>query len=255
MNNDRYIEKLKKALARLGNDERDEIIMEIQSDAAESGKSLQDRFGTPDELAARYLEGEPLKPAVKEQVSAIGKKVLLWAGVTVLLLLVIAVFAFRQLSEDDFDYADESAPELNLTDSIWNSIDWHSAVNIEVIQSKVVFYWHQSASIRWSCKGGFKFLKANKKSQIRHANCLVFLPLQETTISVNQGRVVIVRPQVSLDISVEQGALQIAENGEQYRYELSGNHSHVAGLTSHDNANTSITISATEADVALYEYP
>ncbi len=254
MNNDRYIEKLKKALDRLGNDERDEIIMEIQSDAAESGKSLQDRFGTPDELAARYLEGESLKPAVKEQVSAIGKKIFLWVGVAVMVLLVITVFSFWQVSEDDFDYADESAPELNLKNSAWNSIDWHSAVNIEVIQSNVVFYWHQSAHIRWNCKGSFKFQKASEKTLIRHASCLVFLPLQKTTLSVRQGRMVIVRPQVSLDISVEQGSLQIAENGEQYRYVLSESHSNIGGLASHDNANNSITINATDGNVVLYEY-
>ncbi len=254
MNNDQYISKLKKALAGLDRAERDEVIMEIQSDAAESDKDLFERFGSPSELAENYLEGEALRATVQDKVTSTGKKIFLWMGVGLTALIGATIFSFWQLSGDDFDYSNELAEELNVDDSDWSSMEWDSPVNIEVSQGAAVFYWHKEARIHWNCRGSFYLRKTQKQQKIRHTQCLVFLPMQDTTLAVKQGSIVIVRPQTSLNLSVEQGSLRIAENGEQYRYKLSEESSHIGGLNSQENANITLSIRAIEGSVEAYEY-
>lgn len=253
MTNNQYITALKKALSGLDSDSRNDIIQEIQSHAAESGTPLIERFGSPEELAGQYLDGEIIAKPVSKKILGIGKRLFTWIGIAVVGLIVAITLFVWLISGDDFNYADEKAEELTGSDTTWISKDWDAPLTVKMDQASTVLYWHDAASVRWSCKAKDQPTIGDGVLSLRHSKCLVYLPKTAVTLNSDQSQIVMVRPQVSVDINMEQSSLKIAENGEKYRYEFEGGRSKFDGLQSDSEAKYTITIKSQESMIAPYK--
>lgn len=254
MTNNQYISALKKALSGLDKQSRNDIIQEIQSHAAESGTPLSERFGSPEELANQYLEGEIIAKPVAKKILGIGKKVIAWVGISVVALIAAIALFIWFMSGDDFNYADENAAELTSTDVMWISKDWDAPLTVKMDQASAVFYWHDATSVRWSCEADEQpTLGDDGLMKLRHSKCLIYLPKTALTLNADQSQMVIVRPQAELNITLEQASLKIAENGEQYRYKVESSRTRFDGLQSQDDAEYTINIKAHESMVVDYE--
>lgn len=253
MTNDQYIAALKKALSGMDGASRRDIIQEIQSHGAEADASLLERFGTPETLAAQYLEGEVVKIPVTKKVVGAGKKMFLWVGILASTILAALVFFIWTASTDDFNYADESSAELDKTSASWVTKPWAEGMSIEVEQSSAVFYWHDDPTVRWQCNGTQPLVNKDNKLNIRQSKCLIMLPKMAMKIVMDQAQIVLVRPQASLDLKIRQTNLRIAENETQYRYEVNANRSRFSDLSSVAEAEHTIQIEAIEATISAYE--
>lgn len=254
MTNNQYITALKKALSALDKQSRNDIIQEIQSHAAESGTPLSERFGSPEELAKQYLDGEIIANPVSTKVLGIGKKLLTWIGLGVLFCIAAIALFIWFISGDDFNYADEKQAQLKSKEAGWVTKDWSGPLNIKLDQSSSVFYWHDESTIRWGCLGENEpKLSAESGMDIRQSKCIVFLPKTALTLKAHQAQIVLVRPQVSVDVDLEQASLRMAENGVKYRYISEGSRMKFNDLQSHDDAELTINISAQESMISQYE--
>jgi hypothetical protein len=254
MNNNKYIAALKKALGDMDTRSRNDIIREIKSHAAESGTPLIEHFGLPEELAKQYLDGEINAKPVAKKILNIGKRLFTWIGIAVVVLIATIALFIGYMSGDDFNYSDESASELTSSDTQWVSQDWDAPLNISLDQAFSVFYWHDAKEIRWSCVGDSRpVINDDSTITIRHAKCLIYLPKNALTMNADQAQLVLVRPQVSVDISIAQTNLRVAENGVQYRYVINAARSKLVGLESHQNAEHTLGIKANESIVSQYE--
>ena len=257
MNNQQYLSALKRALRALDRATRDDILREIQSHLDELGddQTLSQRFGPPEQLAAQYLEDLPQSPRLSSKVAGLGKRVAVGVGLLVSSAIVIAIALVWFFSGDQFDYANETAEELELGSAEWSEAPWRNTLTLHVEQAHAVIYWHAQETVRWRCKGGHELsVSPSGEMQIRHASCLLFVPTTTVQFDVRQSGVVLVRPQSAARLTLSQANLRIAENGTRYRYDLDCSRSDVATLQSHADAQLTISIKATESSIALYEY-
>ncbi len=258
MNNDQYISSLKRRLSSMDKNSRDEILLEINShvDAmGDNSESLFERFGDPDTLAKQYLEDEPVKTPVSTKVKGVGKHIMATVGIVVTVLLVAIIILYNIYAGDDFDYADEQAPQLSLDSAAWKTMPWSQMMTLEVEQAKVVFYWNNQNLLGWNCKGT-NTIPQNHQGNIKimHSSCLVSLPSQKTLLHTRQSSIVVVRPQAPVEIEVNQSTLRIAENGVGYRYAIKKVHSEMDDIISSDSAEIEIQIDAMESTISKYSY-
>jgi len=256
MNNKDYLDRLKKLLSPMQKQARDDILKEISShieQANENEHSLIERFGTPESLAEQYLEGEIVKPTLSQNIGSITKKLLLGVGIFTVIVIGAIAGLKNYFSTDEFDYANENAPELVNDRDQWSSIQWLTPITVHIDQSQVVFYWHAQSELSWKCKNKDGIDQGPSSAMIiRHNSCLVYLPLQESTIRINQSSAILVRPQASTLVDVTQSELRIAENGQPYQFELDGKRSDIHAFESQPNAEVVISIAATESKVSAY---
>lgn len=257
MNQKQYIGALKKALKGIDNKSRDNILLEVEGLISELDvqESIEERFGSPSILAKQYLDGEKLSPTVGKKVMGIGKKVFLTIGIGITLLILGLVLSAWYFSKDSFNYADTAAKQLDKKSANWQSVEWSSSIKIDVDQGRAILYWHDKPSIDWDCKGrrGIDPV-VNKAIRIRHNKCLIFLPKQALEINVEQSEVVMIKPQVTTTLVLNQGKLRIAEKGEKYKYEINATRSQIGDFKSHDDAEIIINIKSEESSVKAYEY-
>lgn len=253
MTNDQYITTLNKALSGLDSTSRNDIVQEIKSHEAESGSSLFDRFGSPEALAEQYLEGETIKTPVTQKVAGLGKKMFLWVGILASTLILAMAFFIWNVSSDDFNYADETAAELDQSSADWVTKDWKTGMSINIEQTSAVLYWHDQPTVRWQCNGNEAPMLDTERLTVRQSSCLIMLPKEDMRIVADQSQVVLVRPQASLDMKIKQSSLRIAENDTQYRYDVSANRSNFDGLKSYDEAEYTIKIESIEAMISAYK--
>lgn len=256
MNNQDYLKALKKALSGMNRTSRDEVLQEIQSHISESGAdgaTLLERFGTPETLAQQYLEGETLSTPLSKTAGGIGKKILMIVGGAVLLLALLIAAIVSWFSPDDFNYADEKAAELTSEARDWVEVPLDGPLLFNVDQSRAVFYWHDAANMRWSCKGGDSPPKDEQgRYVVRHKSCLIYLPKQPLTIEGHQADIIMVKPQADVIAKLRQGQLRMAENGMTYRYDIEAQRSKVAQFNTDAKAAVSINVEAFESDVGFY---
>ena len=205
MTNSQYIAALEKALVGMDKKSRNDILLEIKSHAEDSGdnsSSLIEQFGSPEELAKQYLEGATVAAPISSRASFWGKRLLLSIGVATVFIITATALSVWYLSQDEFDYANEQAPQLKIDSGSWTVTEWSNPMTINVHQAEVVFYWHDKNQIAWKC-GNSKSSKELIEDilTIRHNHCFVFLPLQMSSIKVNQGSVVLVRPQANIRLN------------------------------------------------------
>jgi len=253
MTNDQYIAALKKALGGLDSTSRNDIIQEIKSHGAETGSSLLDHFGSPETLAEQYLEGETVKTPVTQKAAGIGKKMFLWVGILASTLVLALIFFIWTATSDDFNYADETAEQLDQNSPDWITKDWKAGMSVDIAQTSAVFYWHDQATVRWQCNSSKPPVFDAEALRIRQSKCLIMLPKDDMKIVTDQSQIVFVRPQASLDVKIEQSSLRIAENETKYRYEVNGNRSNFSDLSSYDDAEHTIKIESLESMVSAYK--
>ena len=252
MNNKQFINALNKALAGLDKTSKNDIIQEIKSHAAESGVPLIEQFGSADELAKQYLDGEKIAKPITTKIWGMSKSFFKIVGITVVALIaIIALFSYF-FTKDKFNYADESANEL--TKSGWESKEWNGDLDLRSDQASLVLYWHDANTVRWNCKGDSPEVENDNKLMFRQSHCLVYLPKVATTINAEQSQVVIVRPQVSMSINARQASIKVAENGEKYKYELDKSRTKFADLNSADDAKYTLSFKTIESSISGYEY-
>ena len=181
------------------------------------------------------------------------KKIFAIIGLLTVILVVAVVVFLKIQTTDEFNYANENASELVDDRDQWSSIQWLTPVTVHVDQAQVVFYWQTENELSWKCKNKDGIDQGPSSAMIiRHNSCLIYLPLQESTIRINQSSAVLVRPQATTLVDVTQSELRIAENGQQYQFELDGKRSDIEVFESYDNAKIVISIAATESKVSVY---
>lgn len=141
---------------------------------------------------------------------------------------------------DTFDYADENSSQLNIKQDEWKSVKIEKPVEVNILQAKVAIYWKKelNSKIKWNCDDDNSSIW-NDRINIWHTECLLFLPLQSTSITVTQGEAVLVQPKSNVSVKVMQGKLRIAENEEKYKYSIDGKDKYHQFIS---NKDASITI-------------
>lgn len=263
MNNNEFLRTFRRLLAPLDTTTRDNIVREIESltldtdDTDDTEATLQQRFGQPQELAAQYLDGVEAAPSVAHRAGKFGRGLMLGLGCLTFAAIVAGVVAWWHFDRDEFDYADEAAPELNQTAPGWTDMDVSAQtaqVSINADQARVVVYWHEHSLLRWKCENGDGVDRTDSGLEIRHGSCLVYMPPVASTVSARQGLVVLVRPQSDVEVSLRQAQLKLAENGDSYQYDIENEDSEIAQFTSVDSAATTIRIDAVQSSVAPYSF-
>lgn len=254
MNNKSYLAALEKALSGLAKTSRDDIVQEIQSHASESGDLLSERFGSPEELAKQYMEGEKVATPLDQKIWGMSKKLFIGIGMTVVGLVAIIALISWWWTRDAFDYANQNSAELDVNSGDWKSIDWQGNLDVEVAQGSAVLYWHDEMTLRTKCDGNKPIKMQGSMVRLGRAHCLVYMPKTPTTILVNQASLVLVQPQVSLDIGLNQSSLRIAEGGLKYQYNIDTTRNDVDYLNSNPDAEYTLTISGQESSITTYEY-
>ena len=257
MNNEQYIKALGKALSGLDKQSRDDILLEIQSHADELGEdnnSLLQHFGPPESLANEYLDGNKPSPGIGKKALGIGYKIVSIAGATLVALIALIALVLWLISGDKYNYANENAEQLAEYND-WREMVWREPLKIDVQQAHTVVYWHEENTLRWRCKGR-EIPEPTDEGHlsIRHGFCIVFLPRIPTSIRVEQGNIVLVRPQANLELNAEQSNIRFAENNAILKYEINTQHSDVEGFSSQDKADINIIISALESTIGHYTH-
>ena len=258
MNNDQYMDQLKKALAGMNRQAREEILQEIQSHIEESGgdsQSLLDMFGPPEQLASQYLEDEPLSTPLTKKIAGISGKVFMVIGIVVIALITAVAIWVKFIISDDFNYADENAKELRSAKQQWSQIEPVQPIRFDLSQSQLVLYWHEDSRILWNCEGeNVPQQLDDGLIELRHTSCLMYLPGEDSAVKALQSNIVIVRPRSGINLEIEQSKLRIAENNTRYRYRIDKRRSEVTNLASHDEAEIEIGINALESSISAYEH-
>jgi hypothetical protein len=258
MTNSQYIAILEKALAGMDKQSRTDILLEIKSHAIELGGddfSLMEQFGAPQELAKQYLDDATIAAPVTGRVSFWGKCLLLWFGAATTLVIAATAILVWYLTQDDFNFADEQSPQLQIESTGWTTNDWSQPIAMNLHQSQTTIYWHSEDQISWKCKGLNPELDLPKgKLDIRNKQCLIFLPRQPASINATQATTIIVRPQANVSLTLEQGSLRIAENGANYRYAIEKDSSAVDVFQSSPSALVTIDINANESTIERYQF-
>ncbi len=254
MNNDQFIAAFKKALAGLDKSSQKDIVQEIKSHAAESGDPLFERFGSPEDLARQYLDGEKIAVPLGEKIWGISKKLFIGIGMAAVALAIVVSIIVWWWTRDPFNYADESAEELGVNKAAWQSFAWSDDLHLDVERASVVIYWHDELLVRSNCKIQDPPKVEGAKVSITRGKCLVYLPKVVTQITAEQAEIVLVRPQVSLDMEIKQTELRVAANGERYRYIIDGSRTKIDDLPSHEDAALELRIKSSETRISAYSY-
>ena len=259
MNENEYIKALKKALSAMDSASRDTVIREIQSHITEAGakgaNDLEQRFGTPESLAQDYLDGHPLPTPIATKAGRFGKNILMVLGGSLLVLILLIAGLVSWFSTDDFDFANEAASELTDSDRSWKNAAVTGTPLIKVEQARAIFYWHDAAEIRWSCKGeSSPETSEDNVYSIRHKNCLVYLPKQAVNIEGDQADVVLIHPQATVNLKLYQGQMRIAEKDATYDYQITAKRSQIKGFSANSEASTRINIDAVESQLLHYTH-
>ncbi len=213
------------------------------------------RFGSPVELANKYLEDEPTKHSVGKKIGGFTKKLVVgFSALLTLLVLGMLVLGWYS-SRDRFDYANTAAQELDRSTEQWHSVQWDSTVNMIINQAQVVLYWHDKSTLDWNCGEQMNLNpQSNSPIKIRHDFCLMFLPKQATDIKITQSTVIIIQPLSNTSLDIQQSQLRIAEKESQYQFKISESSSDVDDFVSFPDATTTIEIKSEESEVEIYEY-
>lgn len=254
MTNSQFITALKKALGGLDKTSRNDIVQEIQSHAQDSGSPLIEQFGSVEELAKQYLDGEKIAKPITSKIWGVSKKVMMAIGLLVIGLIALIAILSYFFTKDKFDYADESATELSKNTAGWLGEAWSSELDFVIDQASVVLYWHDENSLRWKCDGGSPQKLNDKSFKIRQSHCLIYLPKVATKLNIEQSQVILIKPQVSLALSTNQSSIKVSENGEKYKYEINMSRSKLEDLISHDDAKFTIQFQTKDSKISAYEY-
>ena len=249
MKNENYLKSLKNLLKDLDSNKRNEIIKEIESYINESnvnGETLVEKFGTPEKLASSYLEEIPSKEKKLKTV-----KILFSIVVIFMMFIFGSIFLFNSLTSDDFDYSIYASDTIkSKTKESWIEVSNVKELSLE--QSKVVFYASINEKLMYSCKGT-NIINDKSILNIKQSQCFIKLPLNALKINSFQSNIVLIKPEKSLDIDLEQSTLRIAEKENSYKYIFEREQSDIKGLESKES-NINIKFKIYQSNISKYEY-
>ncbi len=252
MKNENYLKSLKKLLKDLDTDTKNQIIKEIESYIDESGangETLVEKFGTPEELASSYLEDMPIK---KTKTKSKTVKILFSIVAIFMILIFGSIFLFNSLTSDDFDYSIFTSETIDgKTKEPWIEVSNISAVNLK--QVKAVFYASKNENLMYSCSKDTTVLNEKGILNIKQSKCFIKLPYNVFKINSFQSNVVLIKPEKSLDIDLEQSTLRIAEKQNKYKYIFERKQSDIKGLESKES-NINIKFKLYQSNISKYQY-
>ncbi len=254
MNKKNYLSELKKHLKPLGRQDRKTVLLEIEGLIADSQceeHELIERFGSPSQLAAQYLEGKSVK-----KISGMHRMAnYLVYSITALFLIIVigGVFVYKSFVVDQFDYADEGAAELDLNNAAWQKIPLDSPIALKLKQADVVIYWQDEDYAAFNCKRGAVDLGDGRFS-LEQDQCLLYLPVSETSIESVQSKLVLVRPQSAVIMNLEQTSLRIADNDAQFNMILNKQETNLEPIPTQVEADITLTITAKQSSIVPYRY-
>lgn len=249
MKNEKYLKSLKNLLKDLDTNTRDQIIKEIESYINESGvnaETLVEKFGTPEELASSYLEDMPTKKAKSKTIK------ILFSIVAVFMLLIFgSIIFFNFVTSDDFDYSIYTSDTIDTkTEEVWIEISDVKQLNFK--QVKVVLYGSTNKNLMYSCKND-NIVNDNGILNIKQSKCFIKLPSNDLKINSFQTNIVLIKPEKSLDINLEQSNLRIAEKQNSYKYIFERKQSDIKGLASKES-DIKIKFKSYQSHISKYEY-
>ena len=254
MNKNRYLSQLKKELRLLPKPERQNVLQEIEGLINDSGcedSELQERFGSPQELASRYLgENTVSKPSLMERTTTL----FAWfIGALVAIMLVGGIFVYFNFVDDQFDYADESHPELDMDQPTWIRFSPEEEVTLNITQSSVVIYWTEENVVAFKCESGV----TNPESSvftIEQDRCLMYLPDVPARLNTRQTQLVLIRPQADATLDIDQTHLRIADNGAPFSLTINKQETRVGDIPAQESADTAITITSRQSSIMPYRF-
>lgn len=255
MNQKRYLSALKSHLKPLGRAGAQPILDEIKALISDSNcpdDQLFERFGRPEELAARYLEGAPTTPP-----SLLGRAtrgVLYSVGILFVLLLVAGYFIYQFFMGDRFNYADMSVPELSVQSGNWHHQPVDAGISIDVKQATLAIYWHDESTLSYKCEREEQIKAVDGEFQILRDHCLMYLPKVPLSLTSRQAQIVLVQPGADLRMNAEMTAVRIAANGAEFELEANKRESKVEHVGQSEGADVLISLDAYQTSVTSYEY-
>ncbi len=236
MKTSQYIKELRKNLADLSSNKRDEILQEIESFIDESGANYDQiisKFGTPDELASSYLEGVEKKISIFEKVSSFGGKIFAVISIVFILIVIGIVYLINSYDNDPFDYSKYTAKTIQMQiDDKWSEIS--NIKTIDMWQSKVTFYWSDNDKLKYSCKG-VKPTMTDDTLVIKKSLCFILMPKQQINFKANQSIITLVEPKYRVNFDIFQSILRIAQKSSYYRYNIFDTQSDIDNIKSNEN--------------------
>ncbi len=254
MNQKRYLSALKSHLKPLGRSGTQPIIAEIKTLISDSNcpdDQLLERFGTPEELAARYLEDAPAAPP--SLLGRVTRGFLYTVGILFVLLLLAGYFIYQFFMADRFNYADMSVPELSVQSGTWHHHTLDAAATINVKQATLAIYWHDEETLSYQCEREDE-IKVGDEFHILRDHCLLYLPKVPVSLTSRQAQIVLVQPGADLSMSTEMTSLRIAANGAEFKLEANKRESKVEHVGQSESANVLISVDAYQTSVTPYEY-
>ncbi len=255
MNSETYIKELKSYLVYIDNNTRNNIIKEIQSYIDEKNptyNTLVENFGTSEELANSYLENIPQKVPLKSTIMSKSKKVFLVIGIIFIFLLVFITSSIYFFTKDPFDYSKYNAANIKTKiDYSWKTVNYIDNININ--QSKVIFYWSDENNIKYACEDDLNYKINEKVFNIKQSHCYVILPRKTMNINAYQSSINLIAPKENINLELEQVSLNIAQNNNPYKYTIIKKESNVEDLISKDSS-VLIKLNLTQSQVKEYEY-
>lgn len=242
-----YLAELNKKLERLDKKRKENILKEIKSYVEEENLSyntLIEKFGSVDDLAASYLEDNPI----------IVKKWYQKKRIYIILFIILLPIIFIYFSQKDpFDYSLYNENTINKK----VEYQWLKLENVEQlasVQSKVIIYSSSKDYLEYSCKNN-KILSSDENNilHIKQKHCFIKLPNNIKKIKAYQSNIVLVQAKSDLNIKLEQSKLSIAEKQDSYTYDIKINQSDYADLISKDS-NIKITLELFQSQASYYSY-
>ena len=243
MNTQQYLRQFKRHLRVVPKNIREEIVQDFEAILAEGEEQQQDlleRFGTPQELAAKYVEESDVELPWYSPVLKYGRNFLLLMGLGAILLAAVfyGFFAYF-IDKRYFEYTDlKLAKTYNEFSNEVHLATVPASLAIE--QAHVVLYSHSSPELLLRCRGKIEdkakiqlqmeLEQKNLVSIFRNA-CLVFVPEQSAlSLSVLQSEINIIQPQLSLEIKGNQSSIALFSQDIEYSIELQARQSSVQVL-------------------------
>lgn len=254
METNKYINELKKLLSRIDSLRRDEILKELKShidEENETYETLVNKFGSPEELAKKYLEDLPQKDTFSQKAVNKSKKGLMILGLLVVLFFVALIIFFNYYSKDDFDYSKYNAKTIDeKTNGLWTTQT--EVRDIEIEQAKVVFYWWEQDEVKYNCEGDNPTISEVKIS-FRHTICYVKVPKKHINFNILQSSTTFIKPDFIFNINAKQSEIKIDFQQEKYNFEAKLDDSIIKNIKSYDDG-IKVNINMRESVLKKYEY-
>ena len=226
-----YIKELNHNLKTLNNNDKEEIIKEIQSYVDESNctyEELCSKFGNANELASSYLSEDNEVKEIKKR--SISDKILIFMGFLLLIIGLAVSYMYYIFTSDDFDYSKYNSKTIvKKIKEQWISVDNLDKINLN--QSKVIVYWTNEDKIKYTCKGdNVRYI--NSILNLKQKYCYIVVPKKQLDIKLYQSTLIIIEPKANINLNLEQAQIRIFENKKQYMYSFKNIQSKISDIKS-----------------------